>query len=286
MRVSETKRLRYLVVGHVTRDREPGGGFAPGGTVAYAGLTAQALGCEVYVVTSAGPDLDLEAALPGIRLHRIPAEATTTFENRYTEDGGRLQFISALAAPIGPQDVPADWWRAADIVHLGPVARECDPAIARLPLQGFLGLTPQGWMRRWDADGRVERVDWEEAQRLLPVADAVVLSEEDVGGEERWVADWARQTGLLALTRSAAGCTVYVDGVATGVPGWPTREVDPTGAGDIFAAVFFVELQRGRSPHQAARLANCVAARSVTRRGLQGVPTPDEIEVCRATVNG
>ena len=55
-------------------------------------------------------------------------------------------------------------------------------------------------------------------------------------------------------------------------------EVDATGAGDIFAAAFFVRLYTTRDPWEAARFATQVSARSVTRPGLFGIPTGAEIE--------
>jgi sugar/nucleoside kinase (ribokinase family) len=56
--------------------------------------------------------------------------------------------------------------------------------------------------------------------------------------------------------------------------------VDPTGAGDIFATVFFAQLQRTGDPQLAAAMATCLAAHSVSRRALEGVPTPDEVAQC------
>jgi sugar/nucleoside kinase (ribokinase family) len=56
--------------------------------------------------------------------------------------------------------------------------------------------------------------------------------------------------------------------------------VDATGAGDIFAAAFFVRLNQTRDPWEAARFATCLAAQSVTRVGLNGIPTREEIESC------
>jgi len=61
-------------------------------------------------------------------------------------------------------------------------------------------------------------------------------------------------------------------------------EVDATGAGDIFAAAFFVRLQRGADPWTAACFANCVAAQSVIRAGLAGTPTPDDIVRCEHVI--
>ncbi|HHS96481.1 MAG TPA: ribokinase [Chloroflexi bacterium] len=274
--------MLYLAIGHVTRDRTPDGGFAVGGTVTYAARTAQAMGCRVWVVTSAEDGFDLAEAFAGIAVHRLRSAATTTFENRYTPEG-RTQIVRSVAASLTAEAVPLSW-RRPDVVHLGPVARECDPSLAGLFPRSFLGLTPQGWMRRWDEAGRVMPDVWEEADALLPRADAVVLSEEDVGGDTTTVVRWAQRTRILALTRGPAGCVLYVKGRPEEVPGFPAPEVDPTGAGDIFAAVFFVELRRGRSPREAARLANCVAAISVTRPGLEGTPTPEEIARCRARV--
>lgn len=268
--------LDYLVVGHVTRDLVDGD-FTIGGTVSYAARTARALGCRVGVVTSAKPDLDLSQVLDDVLVARFPASTTTTFKNIYVS-GGRRQMLHGVAETLVPDMVPPHW--QATIVHLGPVARECDPALVNAFGDGFVGVTPQGWMRRWDQDGHVSCCQWEDAEALLARADAVVLSEEDVGGDEALMAEYAAQTRLLVVTQWMAGCTVYVRGEARHFPAFPVREVDPTGAGDIFAAAFFVWLQRSSDPWTAARFANCVAAHSVTRVGLASTPTPEEIARC------
>lgn len=269
-------KLDYLVIGHVTRDLV-GGMFTIGGTVSYAARTARALGCRVGVVTSAGTELDLSRALDGVLVTRVPADASTTFENVYMP-GGRRQVLHSVAETLRPEMVPPDW-RAA-IVHLGPVARECDPALIDAFNDSFIGLTPQGWMRRWDRAGHVGRRRWESAGELLARADAVVLSEEDVAGDRALVAQCAAQTPLLVLTQAAAGCTVYQDGKPRHLPVTPMHEVNATGAGDIFAAAFFVWVHRTGDPWMAARFADCIAARSVTRDGLASAPNPDEVDRC------
>jgi len=272
--------LDYLAIGHVTRDLA-NDNFTVGGTVSYAARTARALGCRVGTVTSASPDLDLSYALGDVLVARIPAATTTTFENIYTANG-RRQMLHATAETLVPEMVPQDWRNASagSIVHLGPVAQECDPALVDVFGDAFVGLTPQGWMRRWDRTGCVSRCRWEGAEPLLARADAIVLSEEDVAGDEALVSQYTAQTRLLVLTQGAAGCTVYAEGQRRHFPAPAVREVDATGSGDIFAAAFFVWLQRSDDPWTAARLANCVAARSVTRKGLSGTPTTDEIVAC------
>jgi sugar/nucleoside kinase (ribokinase family) len=212
-------------------------------------------------------------------VYRSCAEMTTTFENVYTSQG-RRQMIHGVAATLTAEAIPAHWHPA--IVHLGPVARECDPALVDAFGDAFVGVTPQGWMRRWDQGGHVTRGPWDEAEAVLSRADAVVLSEEDVEGDEDLVTHYAARTRLLVLTRGAAGCTVYAAGQARSFPAPVVRAVDATGAGDIFAAAFFVRLERSGDPWAAARLANCVAARSVPRPGLAGTPSVEGVARCEA----
>ena len=282
------RNLDYLAIGHVTCDLV-NGTYTVGGTVSYAARTARALGCRVGIVTSASPDLDLSDVLGDIMVPRIPAATTTTFENIYTPNG-RQQILHATAERLVPETVPQDWRTvsARTIVHLGPVAQECDPALVDVfgdhPSGAFIGLTPQGWMRRRDQAGHVSRCQWEGAESLLARADAVVLSEEDVAGDEALVSRYAAQVRLLVLTQGAAGCTVHTAGQSRHFPAPAAREVDATGSGDIFAATFFVQLQRAGDPWAAARLANCVAAQSVARKGLSGTPTTGEIMECEQTL--
>ncbi len=274
--------LDYVVVGHATRDLK---NTSPevGGTATYAARTAAMLGCRVGVVTSAGIDLDLGDALGDALIAHLPASETTTFENIYT-NGQRRQIIHGTAEPLAPALVPKNWRTA--IAHIGPVAQECDPALTRAFEGAFVGVTPQGWMRAWDETGQVTRRRWVEAQEVLPHADAVVLSEEDVGRDRTLVADYAAQTGILALTQGSAGCTVFARGDVRHFAPLSVVEVDSTGAGDIFAAAFFYALQRGHGPWLAARFANCIAARSVTRPGLSGTPRKGDVARCRQSILG
>jgi sugar/nucleoside kinase (ribokinase family) len=47
--------------------------------------------------------------------------------------------------------------------------------------------------------------------------------------------------------------------------------VDPTGAGDVFAAAFFVRLTQTGDPWKAARFANRLATASITLEGVGGL---------------
>jgi sugar/nucleoside kinase (ribokinase family) len=274
--------LDYLVIGHVTRDLA-NGAFAVGGTASYSARTALALGCRVGIVTSADTDLDLSQILDGILITRAPAPATTTFENVYTS-GGRQQMLHSVANTLTPDMLPSNWTVVSGgVVHVGPVAGECDPTWVDAFGDAFMGVTPQGWMRRRDQSGRVSSCLWKGAEPWLARADAVVLSDEDVGGDETLMAWYASQTRLLVVTHGTAGSTLYIQGQACSFPAPSVNEVDPTGAGDIFATAFFLSLQRCGDSSAAARFANCVAAGSVTRVGLDSTPRPAQVARCEQT---
>ena len=88
----------------------------------------------------------------------------------------------------------------------------------------------------------------------------------------------AHQTRVLAVTEGAAGSVLYWNGDRRRFRAPEIAEVDGTGAGDIFAAAFFVRLYTTRDPWEAARFATRLASYSVTRDGLDGIPTRKEIE--------
>jgi hypothetical protein len=264
----------YLVIGHVAHDLTPEGPRL-GGTVAYSALTARALGMRVGVLTAAGPETSLHS-LEGISLHVIQSPQSTTFENIYSEHG-RVQYLHAQATRLDFSQVP-QIWRNTPIIHLGPIANEMDSVLPEGFTPALVGLTPQGWMRRWDEEKRVSCCEWLDAEPALAKADAVVVSREDLDNDEERIEQMSHQTKLLAVTEGAAGCVLYWHGDRRRFRALQVQETDPTGAGDIFAAAFFVRLLKTRDPWEAARFATLVASHSVTRVGLEGIPTQREIE--------
>jgi sugar/nucleoside kinase (ribokinase family) len=264
----------YLVIGHVAHDLTPDGPRV-GGTVAYSALTAQALGMRVGIVTAAGPETSPDV-LNNIPLISQTSHQSTTYENIYTEHG-RVQYLRARAQRIDLNQVP-ELWRNASIIHLGPIADEMDSVLPDAFSPTLLGLTPQGWMRQWDAEHRVSMRRWENAEPALAKAHAVIISREDVNGDDELIEYMAHQTRVLVVTEGVAGCVLYWNGDRRRFNAPRVHEVDATGAGDVFAAAFFVRLLHTRDPWEAARFATLLGSHSVTRVGLEGIPTAREIE--------
>ncbi len=248
----------FVVAGNVARDVTPTG-WQAGGTALYAAEVARGLGRRVGLITSA--TADVVSALPGdIAVVRHPAAVSTSFENIYTPSG-RRQYLRAKGEPIPAALVPEAWTRAA-VVLIGPVYHEVDSAVAGR-FHGSVGVCAQGFLRRVEADGRVRPLPphvWDAAP-MLRHARALFLSEEDIaldGGDAP--AAWAALTPIVVITDGPNGARIHAEGVWRHVPAFPAHDVDPTGAGDAFAAGFLIALDEGADPWKAARFGAAAAA--------------------------
>ena len=277
------RRPDYLVIGHVAKDLLHGDSIASGGTVTYSALAAQRLGLQAAVVTACAIQDDaLLAPLrdAGVWVHSIPSDATTTFSNVYDEAGHRTQVLGGQARTIGPDEVPEPW-RTAPIVHLGPIAQELSSDIpGQLSPGRLLGITPQGWLRSWNEQGRVTHsaVPVPQALLHLPPNAVLVLSIEDVGYSQDVLASYVKLARLTIVTRGVKSALVYQEGVHNEVPAMTAQVVDLTGAGDVFATAFFVRYAETDDPIEAAHFAHAAAACAIEGWGTVAIPDRATVE--------
>jgi sugar/nucleoside kinase (ribokinase family) len=260
--------------------------YVLGGTVSFAALTARRLGQTVGVLTSAdfeplimdtliGKDQFREPETP-IRVIRVPTDSTTCYINEYDENG-RTQYLLGRAADLLPVHVPEEW-KSAPVVHLAPLAQEIDPGLLDTFPGSLMVITPQGWMRGWEKDGKVFPVQWQYAEAAFARADVVIFSTDDVPIPSV-IAGYARLAKLMVVTENRRGCLVYERGKAP----WrshafrPAREIDPTGAGDVFAASFATHYRRTGNPRASADFANASASFVLEKRGAQAIPTAEMV---------
>jgi sugar/nucleoside kinase (ribokinase family) len=267
----------YLLIGHATADLTPRGRVL-GGTVSYAARVVHAFGLKAGILTSAAPN---EPLLDELRpyaeeIEIVPAEATSTFENIYAPTG-RIQYLRAVASKITINHIPQARLQTP-LVHLAPLTDEVDPQIAHHFKGALVLLTLQGWLRRWDADGRVRFKRWFDPAVLRDI-NIVVFSEEDIVEAPELESEFAGAVEHLFVTRAEKGGTYYHWGEPTTFSTPQVELVHPTGAGDIFAASLLCGLHLLKNDiHAATRVAAALAAKSVTRVGLDSAPTPDEVQ--------
>jgi 1D-myo-inositol 3-kinase len=282
----DEERVDFLAIGHVTRDmihNDPeSSDYTLGGTVSFAAVTARRLGYRPYVVTRAAPNVDLSFLESHAEVTVLPSTHTTTFANIYTSNG-RVQYCYTPARSIKAADLPSHL-RKPRVALLGPLVGEVTADVASIfPEETLVAAVPQGWMRRWDADGLVHAIPWENAREILPHLDVLILSIEDIGGDLKQIDFFLRWVPLVIMTQYKEGSTVYWHQVdeemvqVIHVPPRLAREVDPTGAGDIFATAFLLHFCETGDPLQSARYANVTASFGVEAVGVVGIPTHQQV---------
>ena len=265
----------FVVVGHAVRD-VAADGWRLGGTVTFAAVQANRLGLSVGVVTRAGADLDLQEQLPFAQVVQLASADTTCFENAYV-DGERHQRVLSRADAISPEDIPAAW-SDASIVLLGPVLDELTPDVAsRFGDGSLVGVSAQGWLRELDADGRVRKTTWTGAPFWLG-CDVLFVSDEDLPDGQAALDRWTRDVPVVAMTESWKGVRVWSGGSWRRMDAFPESEIDPTGAGDTFAAAFLIRMREITNVDEAARFAAAAASLSVGGVGAQSIASRDEVE--------
>ena len=259
----------FVAVGHVTLDRF-GDEVRPGGAALYAAVTADRLGLSAGILTSHADDFPLDLIPPRIEVVSVSAPATTVFEHHVTDDEREMRVLSA-AAPLGEADVPEDW-RDAGLVLLAPVINEVDARLAAAFGDAPVAAEAQGWLRGLGRDGAVRTVRWETATQALRRLQALFLSASDVRGQESAMTEWVQRVPIAVVTAGRNGALLYVNGERYEVRARPALEVDPTGAGDVFAATFLARYRRDADPWDAAEAATCAASLSVEGVGWSAVP--------------
>jgi len=265
----------FVAIGHVTLDRF-GDEVRPGGAALYSAVTAHRLGLSAGILTSHAADYPLEAIPSRIEVVTLEAPATTVFEYDAVS-GDRQQKLVSTARPLAVRDLPDDW-RDAPLALLAPVAQEVDLRLSAAFEDGSVGAAAQGWLRALDDERRIVTQPWGGAREVLNRVLALFVSAEDLRGHESQLTEWVQRVPVAVVTAGAAGALLYVNGERYEVRPRRTREVDPTGAGDVFAAAFLVHYQRHPDPWDAAEAATCAASLSVEGEGWSTVPDAAQLE--------
>lgn len=259
----------FVAVGHVTLDHF-GDLVRPGGAALYAAITAHRQGLSAAILTSHGPDFPLDEVPSQIEVVGVEASTTTAFEHRETKGGRVLRSLGA-ARPLTVADLPEDW-RPAPLVLLAPVLQEVDPMLATAFPDAAVGAELQGWLRARNGEGTISAAAWASPEATLARLQAIFVSRHDVQGQEAQVTEWVQRVPVAVVTAGAAGAILYVNGDRYEVRPRRTREVDPTGAGDVFAATYLIHYDRHGDAWEAAEAATCAASLAVEGAGWSTVP--------------
>jgi sugar/nucleoside kinase (ribokinase family) len=193
--------------------------------------------------------------------------STATFSFRYEGDR-RVMDVEALGDSWTPADLHG--LERADWVHVGGLARSDFPAetLAALARERRLSFDGQGLVRP-ERTGPLE-LDGDYDPGVLRHVSILKLAEEEaqtlVGDPDE---DALRSFGVpeVVVTFGSKGSLVLANGRLERVAAQPAGdEVDPTGAGDAFAAAYLASRSTGHAPVGAARRATALVAGLLERR--------------------
>jgi sugar/nucleoside kinase (ribokinase family) len=165
------------------------------------------------------------------------------------------------------------------VLLLGGVAGEIAGSAALAFEAEVVGANAQGWVRAFGPGGEVSPCEWERPDQSLAGVHALFLSEHDVRDALRRSRDLLAYVPMIAVTSGWRGLSLLTrDGIEQ-VPGLPRQEMDPTGAGDVFATSFLIRYQETGDPSEAAVFACCAA--SCVVEGLAASTLGDRAEIAR-----
>jgi sugar/nucleoside kinase (ribokinase family) len=258
------------VVGNLSRDLVDGSPPRAGGAPFHAARALRVLGRPALVGAKCA-DSDRDSLLtPLVRLG-LPVlwrggSSTAAFSFRYEGDR-RVMVVESLGDPWGPADLYG--LERADWVHVGALARSDFPAetLAELGRDRRVSFDGQGLVRP-ERTGPLELDAAYDPEVLRHVA-ILKLAEEEartlVGEPDE---SSLRSLGVpeVVVTLGSEGSLVLADGKLEKVPAQAAGEVDPTGAGDAFSAVYLASRSSGHAPAAAARRATALVAGLLARR--------------------
>jgi sugar/nucleoside kinase (ribokinase family) len=262
------RRVRVAVLGNLSLDLVDGAGPRPGGAPFHAARALAALAVPALVRAKCSrSDRSRFRELEALGLPIEWRAGATTARYAFSYDGDvRSMDVLALGEPWAPEEVEgldARW------VHVGALFR------GEFPPPTLAALAGAGARVIFDGQGLVRpprtgplRLEPAPELAFLRHVTALKLSEEEAVAlagrlDERSVS--ALGVPEVLITLGSRGCLVVSRRRLVHIPAERVAAVDPTGAGDAFAAAYAVARSHGHGPRPAAQRAARVVAKLLAR---------------------
>lgn len=275
------------------------GPFMSGAPAIFAGACAR-LGAPTAFLGTVGDDafgrlIRHQAARDGLDVTHLatdPAHATACAFVAYDANGRRdylFHVRNAAAGTVDPQWPPADLLEGVAWLHVcgstlaiserwrgvcertARVARERGAHVSFDP-----NLRPEllGGRSVAEVCGPMLRL----ADIVLPSGYEATMLTGEITAEAGCVRLLEFGADLVVHKRGALGATMYTTDESHQIEPFAVEEIDPTGAGNVFAAALASAILARVALPEAVRQASAAGALAVTRRGpLEGAPTHEEL---------
>ena len=271
-------------------------GFEPcaGGAPLTFAATAQRLGRAAGLIAVVGTDPFSRSLVDGMKAEGVSADLLRRVADRqiglvFHDNSGedtRLIFYrhDSAGSLLGPEDIAEDAIEKAELVYFPGVAlqvshsaQEACMKAARLARESDTPLAVDPNIRAIQGGLQSRRI-LEEAISMADIitpnqAEATALTDEpDPHKAGRRLLEMGPST--VAVTMEREGCLLFHRGQEVYAPGYAVDVVEPTGAGDAFAAALCVGLLQGWPAERMAQYANAAGALAVTAIGHLGLALP------------
>jgi sugar/nucleoside kinase (ribokinase family) len=202
---------------------------------------------------------------------------TGGFHLVYDEKGDRTLDVLGVAGKITPDAFPREFLESRVII-IGPILGEVNGNLItylRSSTSSKLFLDPQGLLRTIGSDKRItHQCDLEEFLQIAKQVDFVKPNESEcqtITGEKDPVLGIRRlrEMGVKVpiVTLAERGSLLLSGEKLHKVPPYPTKAVDPTGAGDVYAGSFITSYERTSNLLESSLYASAAASIMVEQVG-------------------
>ncbi len=217
----------------------------------------------------------------------------------YTDSGRNYQYYrsDSVGSRLCAGDVKEECIASSFLLHFPGMLLDLTPSMREACLRAADLAGTHGVLLSFDPNIRREMIcDDSAKKRLLDMvgrADVIsptleegrqLTGRESPGEVLRALRDMG--PSVIALTMDSRGAILYIGGRVLLADPAPVREVDPTGAGDTFAAALCTGLREGMDPHDLAMFCSAAGGLAVTKRGAIGIALPSRAEVDALTACG
>lgn len=276
---------KFLVIGNITKDRlvlKIGESVSFGGTI-YAGITAARLGYKAYILSKGNLEaipLIKSLSKEGVQVKLQPDKHLTFFVNDYLL-GERKQLLLEHTGKIVYKSLGK-----MDIIHFNPMFNEIslnDLKKARKDCK-ILSLDVQGLVRTIK-DKKVIGKFWSERKEFLEYIDFLKVGKTEIKfvSRKRAHKDVCKELSslgakVIALTFGKKGSIVFEKDCFYKIPAYKTKEIDPTGAGDVYATAFAIKYFETKNALKSGLFASAAASFVVEDYGLKNIALRKEVE--------
>jgi len=248
------------LVGSLSRDLVDGRPARPGGAVYYAAKALRLLGRRAEVLTKcAASDRALLRSLVafGLPVTWSAARETTSFAFSYEGDQ-RQMTVAAVGDPWRPEEIEGAL-AGVRWLHVGALLRSDFPpdTLAELARGRKLSLDAHALVRSPEVGPLKLDADFDSS--LLQYVQILKLSQEEAEallGEVNETTISTLGVPEVVVTLGHAGSIVFAGGKFEQIQARPLGGIDPTGAGDSFAAAYLAARSTAHTPVGAAQRAS------------------------------